>query len=204
MTTTSPDTTTPTSTKLTVKDLITVGVFSAFYIVVFYATGMLGFIPVFMVLLALLLPIVGGIPFMLYLTRVKKFGMVTITSVLVTAVMFAGGHSWPMLLIGPLTGVLADLVFKAGNYSSWKLTVLGYWVFSLWIFGPYLPMLMGLESYLATIEPVYGSEWTNAVKTLMPSWFWLTIPVQAAIGTLIGAYLGRGVLRKHFERAGIA
>nr|WP_300144045.1 MptD family putative ECF transporter S component [Propionicimonas sp.] len=190
--------------KLTVKDLITVGVFSAFYIVVFYATGMLGFIPVFMVLLALLLPIVGGIPFMLYLTRVRKFGMVTITSILVTLVMFAGGHSWPMLVIGPLCGVLADLVFRAGRYASWKHTLLGYWVFSLWVFGPYLPMLMGLESYLKSIEPMYGAEWTGAVAALMPPWFWLTIPVQAAVGALIGAYLGRATLRKHFERAGIA
>jgi energy-coupling factor transport system substrate-specific component len=204
MTTTAPDTAAPTSTKLTVKDLITVGVFSAFYIVAFYATAVLGIIPVVEVILALLLPIVGGIPFMLYLTRVKKFGMVTLTSLLVTAVMFAGGHSWPVLIIAPLAGILADLIFKAGNYSSWKLTLFGYWIFNLWIFGPYVPLMMGLESYLTTIEPVYGSEYTNALRVLMPSWFWLTIPVQAAIGALIGAYLGRGVLHKHFERAGIA
>lgn len=191
-------------TPLTVRDLITVGVFSAFYIVVFYATGMLGVIPIFMVLLALMLPIVGGIPFMLYLTRVTKFGMVTLTSVLVTAVMFAGGHSWPMLFIGPVTGVLADLIFLAGRYTNWKLTLVGYWVFSLWVFGPYLPMMLGLHAYLASIEPIYGAEYVTAVETLMPSWFWLTIPVQAAVGTLVGAHLGRAVLRKHFQRAGIA
>jgi energy-coupling factor transport system substrate-specific component len=203
-TATSATPSTTSARKLTVKDLITVGVFSACYIVVFYATGMLGFIPVFMVLLALLLPIVGGIPFMLYLTRVRKFGMVIITSILVTLVMFAGGHSWPMLVIGPLCGVLADLIFRAGGYASWKHTLLGYWVFSLWVFGPYLPMLMGLESYLKSIEPMYGAEWTGAVAALMPSWFWLTIPIQAAVGALIGAYVGRAALRKHFERAGIA
>lgn len=204
MTTATPAAPAAASTRLTVKDLITVGVFSAFYIVVFYATGMIGIIPVFMVLLALLLPIVGGIPFMLYLTRVKKFGMVTITGLLVTAVMFAGGHSWPMLVIGPLTALLADLIFKAGGYSSWKHTLLGYWVFNLWVFGPYLPMMIGLESYLKSIEPMYGTEYVTAVAALMPSWFFLTIPVQAAVGTLIGAYLGRATLRKHFERAGIA
>lgn len=192
------------SARLSVRDLITVGVFSAFYIVVFYAVGMLGLIPVFMVLLALLLPIVGGIPFMLYLTRVKKFGMVTITGVLVTLVMFAGGHSWPLLLIGPGTAVAADLIFKAGNYSSWRHTVVGYWVFSLWVFGPYLPMMLGLESYLASIEPVYGAEYVNAVAALMPWWFWWTVPVQAAVGAVIGSSLGRATLRKHFERAGIA
>lgn len=204
MATATPSAPAATSNRLTVKDLITVGVFSAFYIVVFYATGMLGIIPIFMALLALLLPIVGGIPFMLYLTRVKKFGMVTITSVLVTLVMAAGEGSWPVLLIGPLTGVLADLIFKAGGYASWKHTLVGYWVFSLWVVGPYVPMLLGMEAYLRNIEPMYGAEYTTAIAALMPSWFFLTLPVQAAIGTLIGAYLGRATLRKHFERAGIA
>ena len=199
----STDPTTSTA-RLSVRDLITVGIFSAFYIVVFYATGMLGIIPIFMVLLALMLPIVGGIPFMLYLTRVKKFGMVTLTSLLVTVVMFAGGHSWPMLIIGPLTGVLADLIFRAGGYASWRHTLIGYWVFSLWVFGPYLPMMMGLHAYLASIEPVYGSAYVAAVEALMPNWFWVTIPIQAAAGALIGAYLGRAALRKHFQRAGIA
>jgi energy-coupling factor transport system substrate-specific component len=88
-----PPATATTGGRLTVKDLITVGVFSAFYIVAFYVAGMLGIIPIFMVLLALMCPIVGGIPFMLYLTRVKKFGMVTITGLLVGLVM-TGRRPW--------------------------------------------------------------------------------------------------------------
>ena len=199
-----PPATATTGGRLTVKDLITVGVFSAFYIVAFYVAGMLGIIPIFMVLLALMCPIVGGIPFMLYLTRVKKFGMVTITGLLVGLVMTGGGHSWQSLIIAPLVAFLADLIFRAGNYSSWKHTLAGYFVFSLWIFGPYLPMMLNLDAYLAAIEPAYGTEHVTTVKSLMQNWFWFTIPVQTAVGALIGAYLGRGVLRKHFERAGIA
>ena len=41
---------------------------------------------------------------------------------------------WPTLFIGPIAGFLADLIFRAGNYSSWKHTLVGYFVFSLWIF----------------------------------------------------------------------
>ncbi|MCC7549957.1 MAG: MptD family putative ECF transporter S component, partial [Methanobacterium sp.] len=64
--------------RLNTKDLITTGIFTAIYIVIFFACGMLGYIPILLVFLPLICPIVTGIPFMLFLTKVKKFGMVTI------------------------------------------------------------------------------------------------------------------------------
>ncbi|MCW5951308.1 MAG: MptD family putative ECF transporter S component [Propionibacteriaceae bacterium] len=191
--------------RLAVKDLITVGIFSAFYIAVFYVVGMLGIIPVVMVLLPLLLPIVTGIPFLLYLTRVRKFGMISITGVLVALVMaMGGGHAWALLAIVPACGVAADLILASGRYASWWRSLLGFFVFSLWVFGPMLPLLLADQAYLAMVSESYGPEYTAGVTALMPSWYWLTMPVQTAAGTLIGGYLGRATLRKHFERAGIA
>ena len=64
------------------KDLINIGIFSAIYFVIVFIVAMLGFIPIFLPLLAVLVPIFGGIPFMLFLTRVKKFGMIWIMSVI--------------------------------------------------------------------------------------------------------------------------
>ena len=61
------------SNKLQAKDLINVGVFTAIYFVIFFAGMMLGYIPIFIPLLGLVCPILCGIPFMLYLTKVKKF-----------------------------------------------------------------------------------------------------------------------------------
>ena len=81
--------------KLGAKDLINVGIFTAIYFVIFFACGMLGYIPIFMAALPLLIAVVGGIPFMLYLTKVNKFGMVTITGIIVSLLMFATGHGWP-------------------------------------------------------------------------------------------------------------
>ena len=67
------------SNKLQAKDLINVGIFTAIYFVIFFAGMMLGYIPIFIPLLGLVCPILCGIPFMLYLTKVKKFGMVSLT-----------------------------------------------------------------------------------------------------------------------------
>lgn len=73
--------------KIQAKDLINVGIFTAIMFVVCMAVAMLGYIPIFIPLLTVFVPIVGGIPFMLFLTKVKKFGLVTIMATLCGIIM---------------------------------------------------------------------------------------------------------------------
>lgn len=49
-----------------------IGIFSAIIFIIAMAIGMLGFIPIFIPLLSIIVPLVGGIPYMLYLTRAKN------------------------------------------------------------------------------------------------------------------------------------
>ena len=63
------------SKKIKGKDLINIGIFAAIYFVVIMALAMLGFIPIFMPTYSVLMPLLGGIVFMLFLTKVKKFGI---------------------------------------------------------------------------------------------------------------------------------
>ena len=74
------------------KDLINIGIFTAIYFVVTLVVAVLGFIPIFLPLLAVLVPILGGIPFMLFLTRVKTFGMIWIMSVIMGIMMLLTGR----------------------------------------------------------------------------------------------------------------
>ena len=48
--------------KLQARDLINAGIFTAVYFVLFFASMMLGYIPVFIPLLGLICPIICGIP----------------------------------------------------------------------------------------------------------------------------------------------
>lgn len=189
--------------KLNIKDLINTGLFTAIYFVVFFATGMLGYIPVFMVLLPFLVAFVGGIPFMLYMTKIRKFGMISITGIIVTLLMFATGHGWPILLTGLGFPFLADLIFRSGNYSSWKKTMLSYNVFSLWIIGAMLPMWIMRDSYFTMMRQGYGDEYTDAVMKIMSGWMLAALPLLSILGAIAGAYFGRSMLKKHFKRAGI-
>ena len=121
------------SNKLQAKDLINVGIFTAIYFVIFFAGMMLGYIPIFIPLLGLVCPILCGIPFMLYLTKVKKFGMVSLTGIILGLLNLVMGSGVLVLIFSIIFGVLGDVILRTGKYQSWKCTLLGNGVFSLWM-----------------------------------------------------------------------
>ena len=58
--------------KLKGKDLINIGIYAAIYCVLMTCIAMLGYIPIMMPMLAVIVPIVLGVPMMLFYTKVKK------------------------------------------------------------------------------------------------------------------------------------
>lgn len=190
--------------KLNTKDLINIGIFTVLYFVMFFITGMLGYIPVFVVLLPLVLGILCGIPFTLFLTKTGKFGAVTIMGFLVSLLCFLVGQSWISIIFGVVFGFLADLIFKAGNYKSWRLTVLGYCVFTEWVIGSMLPMWIMRDVFFETYRTQGGTEeYISAVMNLTSTYMIPVVVLLGIIGGVLGAYLGRAVLKKHFKKAGI-
>lgn len=190
--------------KLNAKSLINVGIFTALYFVLFFGTGMLGYIPIFMVLVPLICPLVTGIPFMLFLTKVNAFGMVTIMGTIMGILMLVTGHPWPVLVSGIVFGLLGDVVLKSGRYKGWKTSVFGYAVFSEWIVGAMVPLFFMRDAYFAQIRAGYGDTYTDALLALTPEWVFYMMLVMVAVGAVAGAFLGKSVLKKHFKRAGIA
>lgn len=114
--------------KLTVKDLINVGVFSALYLVLFCVTSFIGYVPILMVIVPVLCAVVVGIPFMLFLSKTHAFGMVTIMSIIFGVFEVLMGRPWPVLLITVGAGVVTDLLLKIKDYKSikWVLLVQEY------------------------------------------------------------------------------
>ena len=189
--------------KLSTKDLINIGIFTAFYYVIFFASAMLGYVPILFILLPVYLPILTGIPFMLFLTRVKKFGMVLIMSIILGLIMFATGHTWLPVLTAVICGLAAELIFKGGKYKSFTHSAIGYGVFSVWSMGAMLPMWIMRDSYFEYIRSSMGDEYTNKILQLTPNWVAFAVIGVAFISGVIGAFLGKSMLKKHFKRAGI-
>ena len=62
------------SSRLEGKDLITIGIYTVIYVVIVMLVAMLGFIPIFIPLMAVLCPLIGGIPICCMLQRLKNSG----------------------------------------------------------------------------------------------------------------------------------
>lgn len=189
--------------KLNVKDLINVGIFTVIYFILFFASGMLGYIPIFSVSIPLFLGILGGIPFALFLTKTGKFGAVTLMGTLVGLLCFFVGQHWISVVFGVGCGFIADLIFKAGEYKSWKMTLVGYCVFTQWVIGSMLPMWIMRDVFFERAKTMASEEYLNEMMKLTSNWMLPVVVVLGILGAIIGAYIGRGVLNKHFKRAGI-
>ncbi len=191
--------------KLSVKDLINVGLFSVIYFIMFTISGILGYIPICVVILPLIAGILGGIPFVLFTIKEQKFGAVTLMGVIAGLFTFLVGQTWLSVVFGLVFGLLADLIMRSGQYKSWTKNMLGYSVFTLWTVGTMLPMWIMRETFFAGYRENGGTDtYINAVMKLTPNYMILVVIVLALVGGMLGACLGRSVLKKHFEKAGIA
>lgn len=191
-----------TNNKLQSKDLINVGVFTAIYLVIIVAVAMLGFIPIFLPLLSVIAPVLGGIPCMLFLAKVKKPGMILIMSVLMGIMMILTGMGYYALLVGIVSGIVAELIYKSGNYASSSKAVLTYGVFSIWIWGNYFLFYFNQEKFFAA-KVSFGQEYKDTIMQIMPTWLFPILLVCTFVFGIIGGLLGKAMTKKHFKKAGI-
>ena len=189
--------------KLNAKDLINVGIYTALYLVVFFIVGALNAIPILYPISLFYLPIATGIPFMLFITKVKKPGMVFIMSLILGIFWFLMGYTWLPVASYIIFGLLAELVFKAADYTKFKLITVGYGFFCCGSLGCQAPMWLMADSYMKSIKDNMGEQYATQLAKYMPSWMGIAGLGLAFIGAIIGAFLGRKMLKKHFKRAGI-
>lgn len=190
--------------KLQAKDLITTGIFSAIILVVSVGVSMLGYIPIFIPLLFVLVPLISGIPFMLYLTKVKKFGMVTILGIIMGIIHGIMGMGLYVIAFCVIFGVLADLIFRSGHYASVKKSIFGYGIFSIWVMGYSVAIIFTRSNYYDMLVKGYGQAYADTLMSYMPNWILFPLIAACFVFGILGAFLGRALLKKHFIRAGIA
>ena len=191
------------SRKMTVKDLITVGIFTVIYFVIFFICAMTGMIPVMAVFYPVLIALIAGIPCVLFFTKVQKFGMITIMAVLTAVLLFLMGYGYPGIFTGLAFGLIADFIMKSGNYKSFAKMVLGYVIFSEWVIGTQLPMFIMGNAYAEQFREMQGDEFVDGLEKLISWGMCAVVAVCVAVAAIVGVFLGKAVLNKHFERAGI-
>lgn len=190
--------------KLQGKDLINVGIFTAIYFVIVFVVGMLGYIPIFIPLLSVLVPLVGGIPMMLYFSKIHKFGMLTVSGLLCGVLMLVTGMGYWSVLTGLVMGLIADLMLKASGYENGRFEVITHGVFSVWVVGNFIPVFIARDTYYQQLLSGFGKEYADTLMHYMPTWILPLLVVAALVSGLVGGLIGRKIFKKHFERAGIA
>ena len=116
------------SNKLTVPDLISVGVFTALYFVlVTVATFACALLPgVGNILLPAVAALISGSVYMLLAAKLQKFGGITIMGLVMGLFFFASGHFVLSFAANIICGFAADLVAAAGKYRSKKLLLASF------------------------------------------------------------------------------
>lgn len=193
--------------KLTVPDLISIGVFTALYFVlVTIATfASVAIFPGFNnVVLPAFCALISGCVYTLLVVKLQKFGGISVMEIVMGLFFMISGHFIISFAANIVMGIVADCVAKVGKYKSKKWIILSYVLFSYGLFGPVIPMWFMKDAYVANLvargkDAVYIAELFANINMVT---FVLAV-VATLICALVGGWFGMKMIKKHFVKAGI-
>jgi energy-coupling factor transport system substrate-specific component len=193
--------------RLTTRDLISVGIFTALYFAIVFVFAMAGFLGPLVMFGGFALGVVlNGLVIALLIARTPRFGALGLVGVLSGVLLVLSGQAWYVPVIGLLLGLLADLIVTSGSVARLPARIpLAYAVLSLAAsVAPMGPLYLATEDYLEITVQQMGQEYADGLAALANPWFLLVWTVVAFALGLLGGWLGVRANRKHFVRAGLA
>ena len=191
--------------KLTGKDVIPIGIYSAIYFVMNFAAMMTGFIPLLWILLAGTAAILTGIPFLLMAVKVPKPGAVLIMGFITAFLYFATGQFTVLILI---TMLLACVLSEGYRYITkyvlkFRNLAVTFILFSYGMVGSPLALFVYRESFLAQISETMSRKYVAAISSYITTPMLILLLISPIAGGLLGVLIAKGIFKKHFKKAGI-
>lgn len=187
------------------KQLVTLGIFLALYGVIHLLCNMLGALgPIFVPIGALLAALINGTTFALLLTRVVRFGTLTLFAGLLGVIFVLLGDYVLDIPIALVVGAIADAIASRGAYRGRWTNVLAYGVFALWPIGSTLPLLFMRDRLIATYRESMGADWADRFSSLMSPAAIVALMAALFVTGCLGGMVGQRILRTHFQPAGVA
>ena len=190
---------------LSVKDLVTTGIFTALLFVfimvggVFFATNpmLTFFMPAGSALLA-------GPVYLLMIAKVHKRWSITIMGVIMAIIWFVTGMHWAFALGYLIMAVVADFVAGTKQYKSKKINSLSYIFFSLGGTGSYLVFFADPQGWAQTMLG-NGTEqsYIDTMQATANAGIFIAMFAALLVTASISAFVGCKMLKKQFEKAGI-
>lgn len=191
---------------LQTKDYISIGVFSLIYFVIAFGIGGIAqMTPVTFPLMPMIVALFAGSIFMLYTAKIPKKGAVSILGILAGILLFITGMFWMMSAFFVVFGFIADYIISSGDFKSFRRNLTAYCIFALAPMGAYIPMVIMPVQFDKFMQRKGNfSSFAGVIKSIGFNWW--AIPAMI-LGTVIcgaiGGFIGKKLLRKHFEKAGI-
>jgi len=190
--------------KLVIKDLVTIGVFTVIYFVLMFLSGMVGMVPVLYLAYPTLAGVITGIVIMLFMAKVQKPWGLFILGLICGFIVIAMGNTYVILIHVVISMVIAELLRKKGEYKSFKCNMLSFAVFNTWICGFLMQILLAKDKVIGLAETRgMGHDYIMKLIALVNYRSMILVYIGAIVGGIVGAYIGKVFLKKHFEKAGI-
>ena len=190
--------------KLKIKDLVTIGVFTVIYFVLMFLSGMIGMVPILYLAYPAVAGIITGIVIMLFMAKVQKLWGLFILGLICSFIVIAMGNTYIILIHALISMVIAEFVRKIGGYKSFKYNMLSFTIFNTWICGFLMQILLAKDKVIEMAETKgMGYDYIMKLIALLNFRNMIFVYIGAIVGGIIGAYIGKVFLKKHFEKAGI-
>jgi len=188
---------TASTNKLKVKDIITVVLLALINVVVFFASSLLYATPVTIILMPVFFALLEGVVYFIIGTKVKKPGAILIYSI-VRAIM--GGYL-PYILLFILSGLIAELLLWKMGYGNSKALTISYVINQLLAaFGSTI-IPYGIAAKAMANQMVTDGRQDNilAASNILQSWWSVALAVGVIVAALIGAAIGKRIVKKHLD-----
>lgn len=188
------------------RDFVSITIFTVLYSICFFIIGgVMGILPTTMLFYAAVAGIPCGIIYMYMRAKAPKKGSIMIQSLIMGVLYFSMGSFWTFsagILIG---GFIAEFISSMKDYRSFGHNAIGFVIFNVfgWV-GLMGPVLLAKEKYAEhTLKTGLSEAYVNELTSFTDVKMFTIALILTVIGSYIGVILGKKILRKHFEKAGI-
>ena len=187
------------------RGAIAAGLFIALYLVIFVIIGVICMpIAVLFLLMPELLAFFAAPVYHTMLTKAPGWISIFLAAVIPSLVLIATGHIPIAPLVSVPAGLIAVLLSKKGQYKSFKWNTISHMVFSLNVFGGFLPIWFMREYFFQrTLKGGMSQAFVDTVRLLTPWWGLLVMMIATMLCSLLGSLFTKKVLHKRLEKAGI-
>ena len=193
-------------TVLLTRDYISIGVFSLIYFVVAFVIGGLAqMTPITFPFMPMIVALFAGSIFMLYIAKIPKRGSLSILGILAGLLLLITGMFWMMSVFFVIFGLIADFICSTGNFKSFRKNLFAYCVFAISPMGAYIPMVIlpaQFDEFMRRKGDV--SSFAGIIHVIRANWWIIPLMILGTVVcAVIGGFIGKKMLKKHFEKVGI-